>query len=233
MLDSEVPISADSARKDLVQLLTDNLSAFDIPSDDKELIFDGWIQLCRKNSPIFLEKSPHHLYQWSALELIMEAIQWNKDVDWLLIGLVRNPMDVLYSAFRRWRIDPEKLQYEWLVSYQNLRRLADMLPGKFFTIRYEDMVSSADFLRPVFEFCDVAMDELRTPYFHDKSIHKWKEDRLFGFELDKTVLELAKTYGYAEDDLVNTGNLMWPVYRRAARAQYKVVSPLLRSGFRR
>ncbi len=224
MLDSEVPIPRKLARGDLITLLTDNLGPFDVPSDDKKLIFDGWIQLCKKYSPIFLEKSPHHLYQWSALELIIEAIQWDKNVDWFLIGLVRNPMDVLYSAFQRWKTIPEKLQYEWLVSYQNLNKLADILPDKHLTIRYEDMVSSVDFLRPAFDFCEVSMEEHGTPYFHGKSIHKWKEDRLFGFQLDGAVMELAKTYGYEDDDLVNTRNVMWPAYRSAARSQHKIIS---------
>jgi hypothetical protein len=224
MLDSEVPIPRESARTDLITLLTDNLNAFCIPNDDKELIFDGWVQLCKKYSPVFLEKSPHHLYQWSALELMVEAIECNKSVDYFFIGLVRNPMDVLYSAFKRWKTIPEVLQFEWLVSYQNLRKLCNILPEQQLVIRYEDMVSSLDCLRPAFDFCEVSVEEQGESFFHDKSIHKWKDDKLFGFQLDRVVQEFAKTYGYADEDLVNRNNVIWPAYRSATRARHKLLN---------
>ena len=101
MLDSEVPISKERARLDLINLLCDNLESYTPPSDNDELIFGGWKLLCQNYSPVFLEKSPHHLHQWSALELINECIERIPEVDFLIVGLVRNPMAILYSAWDR------------------------------------------------------------------------------------------------------------------------------------
>ena len=75
MLDSEVPIRQKKASKDLIKLLKGNIEDFVIPEDDNELIYSGWKRLCEINSPIFLEKSPHHLYQWSAVNLIDKCIK--------------------------------------------------------------------------------------------------------------------------------------------------------------
>ena len=110
MVDSEVPIERKKARGELISLLKDNLNDYVPPVDDKELIIEGWRLLCNKYSPIFLEKSPHHLCQWAAIELIIECIRQVTDVDFLLIGLIRNPMDTLYSQFKRWGSRPEEVQ---------------------------------------------------------------------------------------------------------------------------
>ena len=63
MLDSEVPIGPSKAKKDLVDLLRDNVG--DVPGQliDKEFIFQGWRMLCEHYYPVFIEKSPHHLNQ--------------------------------------------------------------------------------------------------------------------------------------------------------------------------
>lgn len=225
MLDSEVPIPYEKAKADLVTLLRDNLETYSPPDDDKELIFDGWRHLCDRYAPIFLEKSPHHLYQWSALELIIECMKLLDDVDFFLIGLVRNPMDTLYSAFQRWRTFPEKLQYEWLVTYQNLLRLSEIVGDKLIIVRYEDIVSSLSYLQPVFDFCGVSADNADHDHLHKKSIQKWKNDKFYGFTLSEELIRLAESYGYYRDQLLNEGSALWPIYRYVSRAFYKTGRP--------
>jgi len=198
-------------------LLKDNLENYSPPHDDQELIISGWKRLCEKYAPIFLEKSPHHLLQWSAIELIIECIEEIDEIDFLLVGLVRNPMDTVYSQFKRWATRPEQLQYQWLVAYQNLLRLKNIMGEKLVIVRYEDMVSSPRYLRPVFDFCDVAVDEVDQNYLHQKSIFKWKGDKFFGFSLSDEVVALAESYGYQKEELTNRDALLWPVCREFTR----------------
>lgn len=225
MLDSEVPIDAAKALKDLQKLLSDNLGSVELPSEKRDLIFQGWDLLCEKYRPIFLEKSPHHLCQWSALELIMECMESLPHIEFCIVGLIRNPMDVLYSAFRRWKIKPEKYQYEWLTAYKNLLKLKEMLGDKVVLLRYEDMVRSVNYLRPVLEFADVNIANISNDYLHTKSISRWKKDKWYGFQLDSEVEQLAKSFGYQEDELQNDTYPSWFLYENLQRTFYKAGKP--------
>lgn len=73
MHQSEVPIERNRARRELIEFLHRNLDHYAPPDDDQDLILDGWRDLCRQRGPIYCEKSPHHLVQWSNLELILEC----------------------------------------------------------------------------------------------------------------------------------------------------------------
>ncbi len=226
MIDSEVPIEGKKARTDLITLLRDNLESYSPPNNDKELIFGGWKLLCEKHIPIFLEKSPHHLCQWSALELIIECMKVVSDTDFLLIGLIRNPMDTIYSQFKRWKARPEKVQYQWLIAYQNLLRLRDIIREKLVVVRYEDIVSSPNYLQPVFDFCNVTIGDADHNYLHQKSISKWKNDKSFGFAISDDVIALAQSYGYRTEDLTNRSSALWPIHREFARIVYKSTRPI-------
>lgn len=217
MLDSEIPISKVKARKDLMELLNDNLDSYEPPEDDKVLIFEGWKKLCIKYSPVYLEKSPHHLLQWSNLELITEFVNKEKDIDIHIVGLIRNPMDTMYSAWRRWRTLPEKNQYQWKTSYENLLSLKEVLKENLHIIRYEDMISERECLEKEFEFMGQRERFDDQDYFHKKSISKWKEDNYFGFKLASEVIELAKEFGYKEEDMRNKATWIWPYYKIVAR----------------
>lgn len=226
MVDSEVPIERVRARIDLISLLKDNLDDYVPPDGDKELIMEGWRLLCGKHSPIFLEKSPHHLYQWSAIELIIECVRKVNDVDFLLIGLIRNPMDTIYSQYKRWKSSPERVEKQWCVAYQNLLRLKDIIGNKLVIVRYEDMVASLENLESVFSFCGVTVNVADKSYLHQRSLQKWKNDVLFGFLLSNETIELAEKYGYQRDELINETNLMWPVVRKLSRVAYVAVKPV-------
>lgn len=217
MVDSIVPLSRKQAKDDLVNLLVNNLDSYKPPVDEKELIFNGWQMLCEQYKPIFLEKSPHHLCQWSALELIMECMERLVDVEFCLIGLVRNPMDTIYSSFKRWKNVPGKLQQEWLVAYKNLLRLKEVMAEKLIVIRYEDMIKSLSYLYPVFDFCGVEIEAADNHFLHEKSVRKWRDDKLYGFTLSEEVIALAQSYGYHRSELENTSYLLWPVYQNISR----------------
>lgn len=227
MLDSSVPYSPEKSYSDIVNLLKDNLGVEKLPDDPKELIFQGWAMLCKQYAPIFLEKSPHHLYQWSAIELILECIdRYQGEIDFLLIGLVRNPMDTLYSAFRRWKTPPERCQYEWLTAYQNLQKIKEIVQDKLVILRYEDIVSSVSFMNPVLNFCGVDISEVDDDFLYKKSVPEWKTNKLYGFNLADEVVDLAKEYGYTPAELTNESSVFWPTYRDVSRNAYQIVKPL-------
>jgi len=226
MVDSEVPIGQKKARADLIALLEENLDGYTPPSDDRELVIGGWRRLCERYSPIFLEKSPHHLCQWSALELIIECMDELPAVDFLLVGLIRNPMDTIYSQYRRWRSSPEKVERQWLVAYRNLLRLKEVAGERLVIVRYEEMISSLDHLKPVLDFCGCSADALDPTYLHRKSVSQWKSDALFGFAPSQEVIDLARSYGYRPEQLRHERTLFWPVIREFSRARHKALVPL-------
>ena len=226
MVDSEVPIAGPKARADLVTLLQENLDDYCPPTDDRELIMGGWARLCETYAPIFLEKSPHHLCQWSALQLIVQCMQELRGVDFLIVGLVRNPMDVIYSQYRRWKSRPEDIQRQWLVAYRNLAALKEQVGDRLTIVRYEDMVVSLGFLQPVFDFCGRSPQDFDQHYFHNKSVAKWKHDALFGFAPSDDLMDLAGRYGYDREQLCNEPTKFWPVIRECSRARYRTVAPL-------
>ena len=225
MVDSEVPIPQNKARADLIALLQKNLQEYVPPTDDHELIREGWRLLSQLYAPIFLEKSPHHLCQWSSLELIVEHMQAIEDVDFLLIGLIRNPMDTIYSQYQRWKSPPARVEQQWLIAYQNLLRLKEIVGDKLVIIRYEDMVSSLEYLEPVFQFCEVTATAPGKGYLHRKSLQKWKSSRLFGFTLSAETIALAERYGYERDELINEAHPLWPIVQQLSRAAYITTKP--------
>ena len=217
MVDSEVPLEAGKARDELITLLRDNLGDYVPPQDDTELIFQGWQSLCQQYSPIFIEKSPHHLCQWSALELIVDHIREAKDVDFLIIGLIRNPMDTIYSQWKRWKSPPQKVEEQWRIAYRNLIRLQGVGGISLMIVRYEDIVSSLGHMDRAFEFCGVRPTADDEGYLHGKSLSKWKSDRLFGHTLSDETIELAKQYGYRRDEIQNVPHPFWNIISGVSR----------------
>jgi len=224
MADSEVPIPVRRARREIVEMLTRNLDGgYRAPSNPRELIFGGWDALCSQFAPVFLEKSPHNLHQRSALGLLLECDNALEDVDFHFVGLVRNPMDVLYSMWRRRREIPEVHQHEWREAYENLRWLRDERPDQVSVVRYEDLVDGHESLMPVCAFAGVDVPE--PGYIHGRSIARWRFDGRFGFALDPAVVRLAGEYGYRPEELDNEPGRTWPVYRQLLRLPYRAVRP--------
>jgi hypothetical protein len=228
MIDSEVPIAKEKAKSDLLKLLNDNLDCYSAPQDEAELIFGGWKLLCKQYGPIFIEKSPHHLHQWSALELIRECMRKQPEIDFLLVGLVRNPMAMLYSSWDRMRTVPEANQYEWMTAYDNLLRFKGKIGDKMVVIRYEDMVKTLSCLKKVFDFIGVNGVPLMNESFHPKSMHKWRNDQFYGFQLSAEVVDFAKKFGYCEEELKNQNSFLWNIYRELPSGVHKVIRRIRR-----
>ncbi len=226
MVDSEVPLSGKKARQDLLELLQQNVDFPTPTGPDQAWIMEGWRRLCQEYSPIFLEKSPHHLCQWSALELIIKCIDSLPEIDFLLIGLIRNPMDTIYSQYTRWKSPPRMIEKQWCVAYENLLRLKEIAGEKLVVVRYEDMVSSLKYMEPVFRFIGVTADAADSTYLHQRSLQKWKYDSLFGFTLSRETLDLAQQFGYKVDELSNSSYYFWPLVQRARRMVYLVARPI-------
>ncbi|MEE8601610.1 sulfotransferase [Euzebya tangerina] len=219
MLDSEVPIPPERARQDLIRLLADNTDDLpsDMPSDDDGLVFEGWRRLVEAHRPVFFEKSPHHLVQRPCLALLVEAMERVPSIEMQLVGLVRHPMDTLYSAYRRWRTPPEALQFEWAEAYRNLQWLSSTRPDHVQVIRYEDVVADPGVLAPVTRFCGVDDARLDAGRLHAGSIGAWRTDGRFGFTPDRSVVELAGEFGYDPASMTNEPSRTWPVRRRVER----------------
>lgn len=232
MRGSEVPLAAGAAESDLRQLLADNAPLFEQTSDIDHLVFQGWRALCTFHGPVFVEKSPHHLHQWASLELIMESTRRLPDVEFFLVGLVRNPMDTLYSMWRRWRLDPTHQQFEWARAYRNLQRLATCSGQRLCVFRYEDMVGDPTILAPVYRFCGLTGSMPRSASLHSRSLRKWQEDFLFGFRLHHDVRQLAHDFGYTQADLHNRPRLAWPISRPLLRATHAMRQSTIRSARR-
>jgi hypothetical protein len=228
LIDSEVPIPADRARLDLETLLADNLGDARFTGTDSDtLVFEGWRALCHRYAPVFLEKSPHHLHQPSALELIEQARSRLPEIDFLIVGLVRNPVDTLYSAWRQWRSPPEQAEHQWAAAYRNLLDLAERDPT-LVVVAYEDMVVDPAVLAPVLEFAG-ASGVPDPGYLHDSSVGRWRADRRFGYVPSAETARVAARFGYTGDAIANRPLRLWPVYRDVVRAGHRHGRPVRRA----
>ena len=197
--------SPGNARTYLIDCVKKNVPEFQIPQDDRALVFDGWEALCERFAqPVFFEKSPQLLAQWGALSLFLEWIrQTNFKVK--VIGLTRNPLSVQYSAFQLFHTDPQKRQYSWLETQKNLLAFCGLLPeGGFFHIRYEDIIEQpVKTFAAVCEFIEVSTLPDIGAGVHSESITKWRDDPYFTLRLDPVVKQMACVLGYRESDLEN------------------------------
>lgn len=221
--DSEVPIPRARAERDLHELLTQNIPGYVPPADPDALVFEGWRALCHRYAPVFVEKSPHHLHQWSALKLIAQAARDLDDVDFRFVGIVRNPMDALYSAWRRWRMRPDIFQHHWRMAYDNLHRWRDVAGEYLMTVRYEDFSTGPQTAARLMEF--LGLQPLRPDFdrfIHGISRQRWKYDPWFRFQLDPRVEAAAKLWGYTRDDLYNVPHPMWKPYSCLTRLGYRL-----------
>lgn len=188
-----------------IDLLKKNLKNYKIPVEDKELIFQGWEKLCEKyTKPIFFEKSPQFLAHWAALSLILEWMQQTK-FNVKIIGLIRNPMAVQYSAFKLFRSIPNKRQYGWLNIYKNLLAFKTMIPREnYMEIQYEGLVDEpSKSLKKICEFVGINFKDDMAKKIHGNSLTKWIEDPYFDLQLSMPVKQIAYQFGYKEPDFIN------------------------------
>jgi hypothetical protein len=222
MMSSILPMPPDVAKKALIDFLSDNIPHYSPPNDDRTLIFEGWRRLCVNYSPYFFEKSPHHLHYWSALQLIYQALQDLHDVEFKFIGLVRNPLDTIFSRWRQWRNNPYKAQWLWLTAYRNLLRFRELIGDRIVISRYEDLVTDQQELLNIFHFLGTDPPPTWKSALHPGSMGRWKEDPYFGFHLDHTITDFALSLGYEPEELRGKERCIWPVYWRFAKLKFRI-----------
>jgi hypothetical protein len=197
--------SVNSTRQSLIKTIQGNVNGFVVPQSDEQLIFEGWNALCSQFArPVFFEKSPHHSHHWAALELIL---QWVETTDYRVrvIGLVRNPMAVIYSALNLFHTDPRRRQFGWVNGNRNILKVAESLRNEQFKlIRYEDLVTNPkNQFKAVCEFIGVDFQSHIGASANAHSLQKWREDANFDLQLDESVANFAKELGYNHEDLLN------------------------------
>lgn len=194
-----------NARTYMEDCIKGNIPSFNTRIPDRSLVFEGWEALCRRFAqPIFFEKSPQYLAHWAALSLMLEWIK-KTDFEVKIVGLVRNPLSVLYSAEELFHSNPRKRQFGWAEIYRNWVRLTQSLDAnQFILCKYEDVIND-----PKAEFGKICAF-IGTPYndvvgknVRDTSLAKWKTDPYFSIQLNPSVKEVAIQLGYSPDELVN------------------------------
>ena len=201
---SEVPIAIPNAVDGLSDLMMKNdVGARVHPQTTKEDFFEFFFQLCQNTSFPVVEKSPHHLFNFSNVELILEFKKYIADrADVILIGLVRHPIDTVYSGWTRWRFNCAAFEKEWLSSYQNLYSLVERgdVAGVF---RYEDL-SRSSYVLDEFLTGVCGLKKTSSDYsFNEKSLNKWKRDGLFPYKISEEAKDLARDFGYGEESFVS------------------------------
>lgn len=230
-----------AARRSLVKSVQANVSDFVPPLSDRELVFLGWEALCgRFAAPIFFEKTPHHAHNWGALDLIL---QWSEQTEHRVrfVGLVRNPMAVLYSAQRLFRTDPAMRQFSWFEANRNILLMRELAgSGAFRLLRYEDMVQDPETVfQELCAFIGVNYDPKLGSTAHRDSQALWQSDARFTLDLHPSVARFARMLGYLDTELSNTCKVapsrskrVWAelgrAYARSRSALYRRYRQLLR-----
>ena len=239
--------SRSTTRRYIIDCIRRNVPEFAIPRSDEELVFEGWEALCRKFAkPIFFEKSPQHPHHWAALELMM---RWQRKTEFAVryIGLVRNPMAVMYSACELFLTDPEERQFGWASCYRNILAMREMVGrDAFHMVRYEDLIARPkETFGKVFDYLMLEQCTSVGEKVHAKSLDKWRDDPYFAFRLDESVSRLAEYFGYGAEDVSNPGKAGLPAATKMrkhfalslARTRNRIydhfVKPIMRSTFRR
>jgi hypothetical protein len=197
--------SVANTRAYMHDLLEKCVPDFAIPRDDRELVFEGWEALCTAYArPVFFEKSPQILAQWAALSLIAEWMERTRFTV-RIVGLVRNPHSVLYSAARLFGTEPETRQIAWLNGCRNLLSFSQMVPeGSYMQLRYEDLVADpVNVFAQVTRFAGVEPDAGVGGGAHSNSSDKWIRDPNYRLSLDPAVWQMARHLGYAPTELEN------------------------------
>ena len=222
---SIVPYSLSAGRDQLNSLLKINGIEFVFKDWSKKEIFQAYYELIKKNKPIFFEKSPHHLRNFNNLELIFDCKEYLKEkVDFIIICLIRNPMDTIYSVWKRWHYDCSAFEDEWFNSYQNLKKLCNKMPESISIFQYEKLINNSTPLNDLLnQYGILRTNQNQNFHLHRRSIQKWKKNSIFSHQLSSKTIELAKSFGYEEKDLMpNRYSLQWPLVSNYYKLRYSV-----------
>jgi hypothetical protein len=197
--------SPDEARKLLIDLVQRNAPNAVLPADDQDIINMGWETICREFArPVFIEKTPHHAHYWTALNLLLDWMVVTQ-FEVRIIGLIRNPMEVMYSALKLFHTDPNHRQFAWLRANKNILRFKQKIrPEQFRMVCYENLVENPRVeLGKLCHFIGVEYDGSMGSSVHSSSIGKWALDPTFVFQLDGSVSSFAREVGYSDDQITN------------------------------
>lgn len=209
---SKVPYSKAKALESLQHFCSENeIGSLELGRATKEDIFNFYSRFIQQNQPRFVEKSPHHLFNQSNLDLIGEFISLHKkEIDFKVIGLVRHPLSVIYSGWDRWKFDCSQFEKEWYISNLNLLHYKKVLDIDI--VRYEDLVAEdGAFMQEKLNLEPVSGDF----HFRSSSLYKWKTDNKFGHELSDETKQLAAQFGYGDFDTPGD-KLSWKIKELAA-----------------
>lgn len=204
------------AKEYMIDCIIKNVPDFVIPENDRDLIFEGWEAMCDQFAkPVFFEKSPQILAQWGALSLMLEWMEMTKHKV-KVIGLIRNPMAVMYSAWELFHTEPERRQYGWLDIHKNLLAMKAILPEQsYYQVKYEDIIDKpVETFADICRFIGVGSDQNVGKKVHGSSLQKWLHDESFTLQLDDRVKQMAIILGYSEKDLVNPGKVDLSKYKK-------------------
>ena len=196
---------ARNARTYMIDTVRGNIPDFVPPADDHALIRDGWEALCtRFAAPVFFEKSPQVLANWAAVSLLLNWME-ETTFDVRLVGLVRNPLAVQHSSQKLFGTAPYDRQFGWAEIHRNLLALRQMLPPeRLMLIRHEDIIADpqASFAR-VCDHIGIAPTPDMGSSITDRTQDRWRTDTDYRLTLDPVVIQVARAFGYSDDDLTN------------------------------
>ncbi|MEO1479235.1 MAG: sulfotransferase [Bacteroidota bacterium] len=196
---------AATARQYISDVIEANVPDFDTRCSDRALVFDGWEALADSaGSSVFFEKSPHHLSNWASLAVLLEWIEMT-DRKVSILGLVRNPMAVLHSAWKRFGSDPGERQFAWSQTYLNWLAFKQLVPSEaVLELNYESIIEKP---RETFEHVCAHIgieshSDLGSSIRSDTT-DKWRNDTKFVLQIDPYVAQVASRFGYSSDALQN------------------------------
>lgn len=197
--------SQQTAKSLFSNLIKGNVPEFELEHDDGEFIFSAWDALCQQYAkPVFFEKSPQHIHHWAALDLML---RWLEQCPYRvrIIGLVRNPMAVMYSAKKLFYTDPEQRQFGWAEAYRNLLLVEKNLSKQQYKcIRYEELIKTPEStLMELCSFIGIDYEQGMGDEIHTDSQNAWRGAQDFSLQLHPSVKRVAQHFGYDGQTLFN------------------------------
>ncbi|WP_171060568.1 sulfotransferase [Poseidonocella sp. HB161398] len=192
-----------NTRAYMIDLLEHCAPGYVPPEENEALVFGGWEAICEALArPVFFEKSPQLLAHWAALSLLLEWMERTR-FEVKIIGLVRNPHGVMYSASKLFGTDPASRQFAWANGCRNLLALEAMLPaGSYLRLRYEDLLPDpVESFAGVARFLGLAPDPAAGSGTRGGSTEKWVRDSEYRLGLDASVRQIAMQFGYGAAEL--------------------------------
>ncbi|MBA4058619.1 MAG: hypothetical protein C0490_28140, partial [Marivirga sp.] len=181
---SQIPYSPQRSNELLDSFLQKNGMVKKDRTITKEEYFEYFFLISQRTGLHIIEKSPHHLYNESNIQLIREFSEYINDrAEVYLIGLIRNPLDTIYSAWTRWGFNCRAFEREWHKSYMNLRQVGEASNMSLTIFRYEEIVSNAA------DLDSFISDRIGIPKQESSfsltsgSLYRWKNNKRFCHQL--------------------------------------------------